>query len=409
MRRDSPRAGFTLVELLVVIAIIGILVGLLLPAVQAAREAARRMSCSNNFKQIGLALQNYHSAYQRLPMNYGGTTPVAPLVNGPGGVTSWWESNNFGNHELLSMLVPLTPYMEQQALWEAISQPLPIAMPVAFTFPAMGPTPTPGSATDPARNGYDPWWTDLPTFRCPSDPGEGLPAMGRSNYGPQCGDNRSMTFGAKDAGLQIVNSLDDQNGKLNRGFFLPREFTRFRDVLDGLSNTIAMGEIITDLSDGDKRTTPAVSIIGSIAANPNYCEENFVNPDRPGFWLDPDGMLGNFPGDQPYPADVGIGRGFRWCNARPVYTEVNCILPPNKGLCTNGFPENEAIAPPGSRHPGGCHVLMGDGAVVFITDSVESGNSNAPQPTAGVESPYGLWGALGTRSGKEVVEESLNQ
>ncbi|WP_372899412.1 DUF1559 domain-containing protein, partial [Stieleria sp.] len=133
MRRYSARAGFTLVELLVVIAIIGILVGLLLPAVQAAREAARRMSCSNNFKQIGLALHNYHSAYQRLPMNYGGTTPVAPLTSGPGGVANWWESNNFGNHELLSILVPLTPYMEQQSLWESISQPFPITTPVAFT------------------------------------------------------------------------------------------------------------------------------------------------------------------------------------------------------------------------------------------------------------------------------------
>ena len=82
------RRGFTLVELLVVIAIIGVLVGLLLPAVQAAREAARRMSCSNNFKQIGLGIHNYHSAFKRLPKKRGGTyrfgtnlearTPVPP-------------------------------------------------------------------------------------------------------------------------------------------------------------------------------------------------------------------------------------------------------------------------------------------------------------------------------------------
>ena len=208
----------------------------------------------------------------------------------------------------------------------------------------------------------------------------------------------------------IDNTLDDENGKVNRGFFIPREFTRFRDILDGLSNSIAMGEVATDQKDGDKRTTPAVTIPGTIAANPNYCEENFIDPQDPQFWLDPDGALGgNLPGDQPWPTAFSEGRGFRWASARPLYTEVNCILPPNKGFCANFASENEAVAPPSSFHPGGCHVLMGDGAVVFITDSIESGNANAPQPAKGLESPYGLWGALGTRSGKEVIEDSLNQ
>ena len=115
-RARQQERGFTLVELLVVIAIIGVLVGLLLPAVQAAREAARRMSCSNNFKQIGLAIHNYHSAYKQLPTQGAGT---GIGLNTP----NWWQRGNDCSKECLSALVGLTPFMEQQALWEKISNP----------------------------------------------------------------------------------------------------------------------------------------------------------------------------------------------------------------------------------------------------------------------------------------------
>ncbi len=145
MFRSSSRRGFTLVELLVVIAIIGVMVGLLLPAVQAAREAARRMSCGNNFKQLGLGLHNYHAAYNRLPQQGGGT-------NGGGGTN---------NGLFLSILVPMLPFVEQQSLWEQISNPL-------GTYPAMGPV-----QWDTA---YAPWRTTVGTYRCPSDPTETAPA-----------------------------------------------------------------------------------------------------------------------------------------------------------------------------------------------------------------------------------------
>ena len=117
MKYSKLNRGFTLVELLVVIAIIGILVGLLLPAVQAAREAARRMSCSNNFKQIGLALHNYHSAYKQIPRHGGGTLPWTG-ADAPG---SWFRPSDFGNRFRLSSLVAMTPFIEQQALWEKIA------------------------------------------------------------------------------------------------------------------------------------------------------------------------------------------------------------------------------------------------------------------------------------------------
>ena len=121
-RASQGRSGFTLVELLVVIAIIGVLVGLLLPAVQSAREAARRMSCSNNFKQIGLAIHNYHSTYKQLPRN--GTGPTnefdnmccANAVRG----TMAQPPVAFTRHAL-SWLVAILPFVEQQGVWDEIA------------------------------------------------------------------------------------------------------------------------------------------------------------------------------------------------------------------------------------------------------------------------------------------------
>ena len=102
---------------------------------------------------------------------------------------------------------------------------------------------------------------------------------------------------------------------------------------------------------------------------------------------------------------------------------IHTIRPPNKAVCLNQgdswhIERADGVCPPGSRHQGGCHILMGDGAVIFVTDSIEAGDQNsvpvalgnvAPDPRPGSKSPYGLWGALGTRANKETIEEELNQ
>jgi len=408
------RPGFTLVELLVVIAIIGVMVGLLLPAVQAAREAARRMSCGNNFKQIGLGLHNYHAAFNILPTQGTGSGIDRVTPTGNLGLHS-----NLTNQKSLSFLVGLTPFIEQQALWEQISSPLALNANRTVRMPPwspMGPKPTGGYFN------YGPWVTEVSTLRCPSDPGRGLPAMGRTNYAACIGDNAQGTWvgmSSWDHGdyQPVPDWVAGEQLRFGRGAFQHRRALGFRDQLDGTSNTIACGEIATDLGDNDIRTRAAFNgknSGGSINDGPNGARQcragNLINPARPQFWLpaifpayDP-----TFDDGSPYPGNIAAGmrRGFSWASMAQLHTGVTTTLPPNTEICLHNWNEwTEGNWSVSSRHQGGAHVLMGDGAVKFVTDSIEAGNSLRGPSTilAGEASPFGLWGALGTRGGREVV------
>ncbi len=403
--RKSASGGFTLVELLVVIAIIGVMVGLLLPAVQAAREAARRMSCSNNFKQIGLALHNYHAAYNAIPIHGTGSGmgPAAPASN------AWWEDSDLTSQGELSALVGLMPFMEQQALWEQISSPLVARVDKQMIAPGGLPT-SPWSAMGPSPEDqqYPPWMTDVSSLRCPSDPGKGAPTSGRTNYGLCLGDSIDTIthHGYLNDRLQPRPGWDaEQYRAADRGFFGVKRSGNFKDILDGLANTIAMGEIATDIGDRDIRTVVSrtngeswgANPPSGVPGNPSLCKQNNqIDPLAPRFWktnAPPDLITGQHT------------RGGIWAHYEYATTVVNTILPPNREICGAGWQDAMGIAPPASRHQGGAHVLLGDGAIRFVTDSVEAGNSNSPcitqQYLAGKKSPYGLWGALGSRGGKE--------
>lgn len=345
------RRAFTLIELLVVIAIIAILIALLLPAVQQAREAARRTQCKNNLKQLGLALHNYHDTYNMFPFGTGGTTA------------------QFHNWDRLSGLVPLLPYLEQSNLANQI---------------ASGFNGQPPGGPEPWQDWFEPWRTQLSVFKCPSESsrGPGWPRTGRTNYALCFGDT-----------IQEVHSGGQWNRNFPvRGMFHLFSSLGFRDMTDGSSNTILMAEI--GVANENKRN----DLIGNVAvargANPNRpreCLEQVVN--------------------RMYNAgNIAPWRGTRWTDGNISNTGFQTILPPNSPNCSStGWDGGWGIFSAGSRHTGGCQILLGDGSARFISENIDTGNLDAPDVNvagiSGAESPYGVWGALGTRNGGEVIGE----
>jgi len=209
MRRT--RSAFTLIELLIVIAIIGLLVALLLPAVQAAREAARRIACHNNLKQIGLALHNYHDTLGTLPTGWIGLDPSSGLP-WPEGEPGWcWAAM-------------LLPFLEQQNVEQQL---------IHYDFPIIHPV------NDAARRQI------IGLYRCPSDTGEHFFDLEDDNA-PGTVLTRLVT--ANYPGVFGISEIEDCEGAppgttcKGEGVFFHLSRTRFADVLDGLSNTIFVGE-----------------------------------------------------------------------------------------------------------------------------------------------------------------------
>jgi prepilin-type N-terminal cleavage/methylation domain-containing protein/prepilin-type processing-associated H-X9-DG protein len=366
-RRSQPRA-FTLVELLVVIAIIGILVGLLLPAVQAAREAARRMQCSNNLKQFGLALHNYHDTLKAFPPRRGGTAG--------GGNTARFD----GNYDRKSAFVFLLPYIEQTAMANQIAAGNVIDTNGNKIWPG-GPAGWYGNAN------WRPWATQLPFVLCPSDNTPTTAAnIARNSYAFCMGDTLTP------ASTNSHNSATFDHRGLFGG---SRQVRGIRSVTDGTSNTIAMSERVWSGNVG--LTTP--STLG-----PDVRTATAVEPNT---GTSPVSCLTHASGSH-----VGVGQQYKgrfgatWTDGQAERVGFTTILGPNKLSCVVDANVNadsvSGSLSPSSHHTGGVQCVFADGSVRFISDSINTGNS-AAAPVRSGPSPYGVWGALGTPSGGEVA------
>ena len=343
-RRFPSRQGFTLVELLVVIAIIGVLVALLLPAVQAAREAARRSQCTNNLKQLGLGLHNHHDSKQYLPFREG-RYPFFPAS---------YQGRKSG-------LIDLLPYIEQGTLHEQIMNSLTIG---ATTFSAGGPEPWNGT--------YTPWQQHVPGFYCPSDGVRPSAGVKHTNYMFCGGDS-----------IDLHTSANISRGMF--GYSSTEKGFVFADVTDGLSNTIAMSE--------RRRGVNGVPITytlyngGGWFTTPNGCLSQFNRATKT--WLG---------------STLGAWSGVRWPDGGMGFGGLTTNAPPNSVSCAwNSHDAQPGLYPPSSLHPGGVLALMGDGSVRFISQTIDTGNLNAAGTGLTGFSPFGVFGALGSRSAGEVV------
>jgi prepilin-type processing-associated H-X9-DG protein len=243
-------------------------------------------------------------------------------------------------------------------------------------------------------NGIEPTAANIPGYNCPSNVTStfnrgGNPARGVNNYFFNMGDSLS----GNDANASSTTDLRS-NQNTCRGLFTFHVTFTLTDIIDGTSNTIAMAEALK-ASDAGQLGDHVRRSSGNFAS-PQECLNTFDNAT---------GLYKN-----PLPANVQVMSdtlpGFRYADGDPLYSGFNTILPPNNASCINGTGNGGVgFYTASSNHRGGAQVVMADGAVKFITENIDTGNLTAAQITNGNgrKSPYGVWGAMGTKHGTESV------
>ncbi|WP_422932108.1 DUF1559 domain-containing protein [Singulisphaera sp. PoT] len=357
------RSGFTLIELLVVISIIAVLIALLLPAVQAAREAARRIQCVNNLKQLGLALHNYESTY--------GSLPPAGLP-----VRAGVDPSRILNNASFSAQARLLQYIEQGNVFNSMN----------FSYGCFNSVDSYGNAANSTA-------TDkrLAFFLCPSDTPPTFNVnriLGQSFVAP--GVNYFTSTGS------TLEHDGTQTGGPPNGVFKYGGVIRLSEITDGTSNTIAFGEWKVGSGNTSKLTIPSdiiwmTSYPAGVTRGTATMTASIANANGALIaWLN--NCAANAQPGSSTRNNGSVNLGQAWAFNLPAYSIGNTIVPPNGKYPTCMTAQPGTQNSPGayglaSNHPGGANVVLSDGSVRFLKDSV----ALAP-----------FW-ALGSRNGGEVL------
>ncbi len=344
MNRNRQQ-GFTLVELLVVIAIIGILVALLLPAVQAAREAARRMSCSNNMKQMGVAMHNYHDTYKSLPSG----TINAAIQSSRAEWLAQIDQNNLLNHTGHMLILP---FMEQQPLHDAIDFNL-----ASSGFNRAGGTLVggwPNTANNPNQALMK---TKIPSYMCPSDRADERGALTNTRTADYIADENGLTNYALCAGghgngwpgnqrpwnwyAGRTAFLMDGRRVEYRGAFGHNSACKFRDIKDGTSNVVMVGEVRV----AERRSTFYEHMWGGYRRYGTFFNNH---PNR----------------------NVNHINNFRYHVNGPVCVDGKTSTCAATGASAWNAKYNH-VGVTGSMHPGGAQYTLTDGSVRFVAETID--------------------------------------
>ncbi|GHT36565.1 general secretion pathway protein GspG [Planctomycetales bacterium] len=402
--KTNTKQAFTLVELLVVIAIIGVLIALLLPAVQAAREAARRMQCTNNLKQLTLACHNFHDINNCLPAAAWSKKFMGDL-NEKDGLVSTDTGTSINGVKVgeirrnVSFIVHLLPFMEQQAVYDGVMQDLTTGLindetETPPTYKMRGPTVGEYTGDDTIKR-LTAWSAKIDMLICPSSRNKTIAANypGLTSY--HCNRGDLWVFWDWTRSFRGPFVMNVGNGTS------AARVNDFASIEDGLSNTIFLSEMCI----GDNKTSNLIR--GGAGKPAGSGDNNAMSPVSACMQIR--GTGGEFTSD-PYTADIGRYWGSVNNNRATLFFT---ILPPNSPTCgdfTNG--NAKLLMTANSYHSGGVNATFGDGAVKFISDTIDSKNheysitggvGGFPTDRCTYTGPaiYGVWSELGSRAGGE--------